>query len=95
MNDATTTSTAYWDEWLQAALAAGVAKPLAELGCEVLRAHRKNRWSAEFLGVEDDGPHMLTLCLEDPAQAEMLFVENIYPYDAKILEETRRRLGLK
>jgi len=95
MNDAAVTSTAYWDEWRQAALTAGVAKPLAEMGCEVLRAHRKNRWSVEFLGVEEDGPHMLTLCLEDPAQAEMLFVENLYPYDAKVLEETRLRLGAK
>ncbi len=84
----------FWDEWQQTAVAAGVARPLAELGCEVLRAHRKNRWSKEFLGVEDDGPFMLELCLEDPAQAEMLFLENLHPYDAELLAAARIRLGI-
>ncbi|CAN5384339.1 hypothetical protein BH11PSE11_BH11PSE11_11660 [soil metagenome] len=95
MNEEAAPNSAYWDEWLQAALAVGVAYPLAALGCEVLRSHRKNRWGAEFLGTEDDAPHMLTLCLEDPVQAEMLFIENLYPYNAAYLEETRKRLGLK
>lgn len=85
--------TALWDDWLQAALAVGVAYPLAALGRDVLRAHR--RWGAEFLGAEGDAPHMLTLCLEDPAQAEMLFIENLYPYNAAFLEETRLRLGVR
>lgn len=85
---------AYWDDWQQSACAAGVAAPLAALGCEVLRTHRKNRWSKDFLGIEDDGPHMLALCLEDPAQAEMLFMENLHPYDAALLDSTRTRLGL-
>lgn len=93
MNDHAS-NTAYWDDWKQAALAAGVAAPLAELGCEVLRTHRKNRWSKEFLGVEDDGPHMLAMCLEEPAQAELLFTENLYPYNAALLAATRVRLGL-
>ena len=93
MNELATTF-AFWDEWQQAAVAAGVAVPLAELGCEVLRAHRKNRWSKEFLGVEDDGPVMLALCLEDPAQAEMLFLENLHPYDAALLAAARSRLGV-
>ncbi|MFC0135476.1 hypothetical protein CR105_14985 [Massilia eurypsychrophila] len=84
----------FWDEWQLAAVAAGVAVPLAELGCEVLRTHRKNRWSKEFLGVEDDGPVMLEMCLDDPAQAEMLFLENLHPYDAALLAAARSRLGL-
>ena len=87
-------STAFWDDWLQAALAVGVPYPLAALRRDVLRTHRQNRWSAEFLGAESDAPHMLTLCLEEPAQAEMLFLENLYPYNAAFLEETRMRLGL-
>ena len=88
------TNLAFWDEWQQTAVAAGVAAPLAELGCEVLRAHRKNRWSKEFLGVEDDAPVMLSMCLEDPAQAEMLFLENLYPNDAALLDAARTRLGV-
>jgi hypothetical protein len=88
------TKPAFWDEWQQAALAAGVAAPLAELGCEVMRTHRKNRWSTDFLGVEDDGPQMLEMCLTEPAEAEMLFTENLYPYNAALLESTRKRLKL-
>ncbi|WP_426109837.1 hypothetical protein [Massilia sp. PWRC2] len=84
----------FWDEWQAAAVAAGVAVPLAELGCLVLRTHRKNRWSKEFLGVEEDGPIMLEMCLEDPAQAEMLFLENLHPYDAPLLAAARSRLGI-
>ena len=84
----------YWTEWQQAALAAGVPAPLAELGAEVLRTHRKNRWGSEFLGTIEDGPHMLELCQSEPAQAEMLFTENLYPYNAPLLEATRVRLGL-
>ena len=84
----------FWDEWQLAAVGAGVAVPLAELGCEVLRMHRKNRWSKEFLGVEDDGPVMLEMCLDDPAQAEMLFLENLHPYDASLLAAARSRLKL-
>ena len=85
----------YWDDWQREALAAGVAAPLAALGMEVLRAHRKNRWPKEFLGREDDGPHMLTMCVEDPAETEMFFIENLYPYDTALIEATRVRLGLK
>ncbi len=84
----------FWDEWQLAAVGAGVALPLAELGCEVLRTHRKNRWSKEFLGVEDDAPVMLEMCLDEPAQAEMLFLENLHPYDATLLAAARSRLGL-
>jgi hypothetical protein len=84
----------FWDEWQLAAVAAGVAVPLAELGCEVLRTHRKNRWSKEFLGVEDDAPVMLEMCLDEPAQAEMLFLENLHPYDVALLAAARSRLGL-
>ena len=84
----------FWDEWQLAAVAAGVAVPLAELGCEVLRTHRKNRWSKDFLGVENDGPLMLEMCLDEPAQAEILFLENLHPYDAALLASARSRLGL-
>ncbi|MFT5645249.1 MAG: hypothetical protein ACI83P_002817 [Janthinobacterium sp.] len=84
----------YWDDWQSEALDAGVKAPLAKLGMEVLRAYRKNRWPKEFLGREDDGPLMLTMCLEDPAQAELFFVENLYPYDGALIEATRVRLGL-
>jgi hypothetical protein len=93
MNDLAT-KMEFWDEWQQAAVAAGVALPLAECGCAVLRAHRKNRWSKDFLGVEEDGPFMLEMCLEEPAQAEMLFLENLHPYDAELLAAARSRLGL-
>jgi hypothetical protein len=85
---------AYWDDWQREALAAGVKTPLAKLGMEVLRAHRKNRWPAEFLGREDDGPHMLTICLEEPDETELLFIENLYPYDNALIEATRARLFL-
>lgn len=85
---------AYWDDWQREALEAGVAAPLATLGMEVLRAHRKNRWPKEFLGREDDGPHMLTMCLEDPAETELFFIENLYPYDTALIEATRLRLKL-
>ena len=84
----------YWDEWQLAAVAAGVAVPLAELGCEVMRTHRQNRWGKDFLGVEEDGPVMLEMCLAEPAQAEMLFLENLHPYDAALLAAARSRLGL-
>lgn len=85
---------AYWDDWQREALEAGVVAPLATLGMEVLRAHRKNRWPKEFLGREDDGPHMLTMCLEDPAETELFFIENLYPYDTALIEATRLRLKL-
>ncbi len=84
----------YWDDWLQEAQVAGVAAPLAKLGMEVLRAHRKNRWPKEFLGQEEDGPAMITMCLEEPAETELFFVENLYPYDTALIETTRTRLGL-
>jgi hypothetical protein len=93
MNDKAAKS-AYWDDWQNEALAAGVDAALAKLGMEVLRAHRKNRWPKEFLGREDDGPHMLTLCLEEPAETELFFIENLYPYDAALIEATRVRLNL-
>ena len=84
----------YWDDWQREALAAGVAAPLAKLGMQVLQAHRKNRWPKEFLGSEDDGPHMLTMCMEDAAETELFFIENLYPYDAALIEASRVRLGL-
>ena len=84
----------YWDDWLREAQDAGVAAPLATLGMEVLRAHRKNRWPKEFLGREDDGPAMITMCLEEPAETELFFVENLHPYDTALIEATRARLGL-
>ncbi|WP_025918284.1 hypothetical protein [Herminiimonas sp. CN] len=85
----------FWDEWQREALAAGVAAPLAGLGREVLRAHRQNRWSKDFLGVEEDAPHMLTMCLEDPNATELFFIENLYPYDTALISTTRAKLGLK
>lgn len=85
----------FWDDWQQQALAAGVAAPLAELGREVLRTHRQNRWSKDFLGTFEDAPHMLTLCLEDPAGTELFFIENLYPYDTAQIDAARVRLGLK
>ncbi|MEB0134348.1 hypothetical protein QN362_03285 [Actimicrobium sp. CCC2.4] len=97
MNEQVTSSTnnnAFWDEWQLAAIEAGVAVPLAELGCEILRTHRKNRWSKDFLGVEDDGPVMLEMCLTEPAEAEMLFIENLHPYNTALLTATRLRLKL-
>ncbi|MFT5535052.1 MAG: hypothetical protein ACI8WM_000150 [Burkholderiaceae bacterium] len=96
MNEQVTSSSssnAFWDEWQLAAIEAGVATPLAELGCEIMRTHRKNRWSKDFLGVEDDGPVMLEMCLTEPAEAEMLFIENLHPYNTALLEATRLRLG--
>ncbi len=93
MNDKAAMSD-YWDDWQREALVAGVAAPLATLGMEVLRAHRKNRWPKEFLGREDDGPHMLTMCLEEPAETELFFIENLYPYDTALIESTKVRLGL-
>ena len=88
------TTTEFWDEWQAEAIAAGVARPLAELGCNVMRTHRKNRWSKDFLGVFEDGPVMLEMCLEDPEQAEMAFLENLHPYDTDLLAAARKRLGL-
>jgi hypothetical protein len=85
----------FWDDWQREALAAGVAAPLAELGREVLRAHRQNRWSKDFLGTEEDGPHMLTMCLEDAAGTELFFIENLYPYDTARIDATRAGLSLK
>lgn len=93
MNDKAAKSE-YWDEWQSEALAVGVPAPLAALGMEVMRAHRKNRWPKEFLGRLDDGPTMLAMCLEDEAETEMLFTECLYPYDTALLEKTRRRLCL-
>lgn len=82
----------YWDEWQREALAAGVKAPLAKLGMEVLRAHRKNRWPSHFIGRMEDGPVMLAMCLEEPDESELLFVENLYPYDAKLIAATKKRL---
>jgi hypothetical protein len=84
----------FWDTWQQEALAAGVAAPLAELGKEVLRAHKKNRWGDDFLGTLEDGPHMLTMCIEEPAATELFFIENLYPYDIALIDATKARLGL-
>lgn len=92
MTDLTTHD--FWDDWQQEALVAGVAAPLAKLGKEVLRAHKKNRWGDEFLGTQEDGPHMLTMCIEEPAETELFFIENLYPYDTALIEATKTRLGL-
>lgn len=93
MNDQTTTLE-FWDEWYRLALEAGVAAPLAQLGSDVLRTHRKNRWGDEFLGTEEDGPYMLAMCLEEPADTELFFIENLYPYDLSLIAATKARLGL-
>lgn len=85
---------ASWDDWHKETLAAGVSAELANMGREVMRTHRQNRWSKDFLGAPDDAPIMLAICLEDPAQAELLFTENLYPYDSQLIDSTRRRLGL-
>lgn len=84
----------YWDDWQREAIEAGVSAPLAALGAELMRTNRKNRWPKDFLGRESDGPVMLEMCLEDEAEAEMLFMENLHPYDTVLLEKTRRRLCL-
>lgn len=93
MNDKTV-KTDYWDDWQREALGAGVRAPLAKLGMEVLKANRKNRWPKEFIGREQDGPLMLAMCLEEPEETEFVFIENLYPYDAAIIEKARKRLGL-
>lgn len=93
MNDKAAKS-AYWDDWQQEALAAGVSAPLAALGMEMMRTHRKNRWPKDFLGRESDGPVMIEMCLEDEAETELFFIENLYPYDTALIEKTRRRLCL-
>lgn len=88
MDDQATTNF-FWDDWQRDALAAGVAAPLAELGREVLRAHRQNRWGNDFLGTQEDGPHMLTMCVEDPVGTELFFIENLYPYDTARIDAAR------
>ncbi|QRX84342.1 hypothetical protein [Glaciimonas sp. PAMC28666] len=85
----------FWDDWKQEALAAGIAAPLAALGSDVLRLHRLNRWGDEFLGTFDDAPNMLTMCLEEPAETELMFIENLNPYDTALIAATKIRLGLK
>ncbi|MES2163807.1 MAG: hypothetical protein V4476_21825 [Pseudomonadota bacterium] len=82
----------YWDDWQKEALAAGVKAPLAKLGMEVMKANRKNRWPKHFLGRMEDGPMMLAMCLEEPDETELLFVENLYPYDDKLIAATKKRL---
>lgn len=94
MNDHTA-APFFWDDWYREAVDAGVAAPLAKLGSEVLRAHKQNRWPKDFLGTEDDAPHMLSMCIEDPAGTELFFVENLYPYDMALIAATRKRLGLE
>lgn len=91
----TTGKSAYWEDWQQNALAAGVPAALAQLGHDVLRNHRKNRWSKDFLGTMEDGEFMLQLCIEEPGAAEMMFLENLYPYDTALLEEARTRLKVE
>lgn len=89
-----TTKSAYWEEWQQSALAAGVVPALAQLGHDVLRNHRKNRWSKDFLGTMEDSEFMLQLCIEEPKAAEMIFLENLFPYDTALLDEARARLAM-
>ena len=84
----------YWDDWQQEALAAGVSKPLAALGIELMRTHRKNRWPKDFLGRASDGEVMIAMCLEDEAETELFIIENLYPYDTALIEKTKRRLCL-
>jgi len=82
----------YWDDWQREALAAGVKAPLAKLGMEVMRAHRKNRWPRHFIGRMEDGPVMLAMCLEEPDESELLFIENLHPYVVKLTAATKKRL---
>jgi len=91
MNDKAA-KTDYWDDWQREAIAAGISAPLAKLGMEMMRTHRKNRWPKEFLGREEDGPVMIEMCLEDEAETELFFIENLHPYDAKLIAATRKRL---
>jgi hypothetical protein len=64
---------------------------LAEPGCAVLRGHRKTRCSKAFPGVEDDARVMRETCLDAPAQAEMLFLENLHSYDDALLRRAQLR----
>jgi hypothetical protein len=82
----------YWDDWQREALAAGVKPPLAKLGMELMKTNRKNRWPQHFLGRMEDGPMMLEMCLAEPDETELLFIENLYPYDDKLIAATKKRL---
>ncbi|NGZ87710.1 hypothetical protein [Duganella aceris] len=82
----------YWDDWQREALAAGVKPALAKLGMEVMKTHKKNRWPKHFLGRMDDGPMMIEMCLEEPDETELLFIENLHPYDEKLIAATKKRL---
>ena len=33
------------------------------------------------------------MCLEDEAETELFFIENLYPYDTALIEKTRRRVN--
>jgi hypothetical protein len=63
----------------------------AAQSCAVLRSHRKNRCSKAFPGVEDDARVMRETCLYAPAQAEMLFLENLHSYDDALLLRAQLR----
>ena len=91
MNDKAA-KTDYWDDWQREAIGAGISAALAKLGMELMRTHRKNRWPKDFLGRETDGLVMIEMCLEDEAETELFFIENLYPYDAKLIAATRKRL---
>ena len=82
----------YWDDWQRQALAAGIKPALAKLGMEVLKAHRKNRWPKHFIGHIDDMELMLEMCKEEPDESELLFIENLHPYDDKLIAATKKRL---
>jgi hypothetical protein len=59
-----------WDEWERRALAAGVAKELAQLGRAVMREAYNHGWDGRlkcFCGWDDDGAQMLADALRAPA----------------------------
>ena len=60
-----------WDEWERRALAAGVAKELAQLGRAVMREAYNHGWDERlktFSGWNDDGAQMLAGALRVPAR---------------------------
>jgi hypothetical protein len=59
-----------WDAWERRALAAGVAKELAQLGRAVMREAYNHGWDERlktFCGWHDDGAQMLADALRAPA----------------------------
>ena len=69
---------AYWDDWEQKALAAGVASDLAQLGREVMRDHSEHGKGDHLMGEKSDGDNMLAICLKDAAAARQRFQEELF-----------------